>query len=195
MPGLDPAPLEVLTAGGQDRGLCAQWGPRLWEVNSLARGHWGSPVPAPVCSFQQVAAAHNLGTAGTYQVPSGAHQLVGGEGEGLVAQVCIKHLLEDGPAVSENRVGQSVSQPTLAGTPGCVLRARRDWGQSGEQDQSLCSWGTDSRPGANEGTAGRTHTKQAEKAIMKEQATRWRPDPQARSQGLLPRVGEQRLGR
>lgn len=50
----------------------------------------------------------------TYQVPGGAHQLVGGEGEGLIAQVCVEHLLENGPAVRKSTVSQSVSQQTFA---------------------------------------------------------------------------------
>lgn len=52
-------------------------------------------------------------------MPGSSHQLVGGEREGLVAQVCIKHFLENGPAVSENEVDQSVNKH-LPSTPGCV---------------------------------------------------------------------------
>lgn len=40
----------------------------------------------------------------TYQVPCCSHQLVGGEGEGLVAQVSIKHVLENGTAVNKHRI-------------------------------------------------------------------------------------------
>lgn len=40
----------------------------------------------------------------TYQVPCSSHQLVGGEGEGLIAQVGIEHILEDGTAVNEDRM-------------------------------------------------------------------------------------------
>lgn len=43
----------------------------------------------------------------TYQVPRGSHQLVGGEGEGLVAQVSIKNILENGTAVNKDRVSDS----------------------------------------------------------------------------------------
>lgn len=39
----------------------------------------------------------------TYQVPCSFHQLVGGEGEGLVAQVSIDHILENGTAVNKHR--------------------------------------------------------------------------------------------
>lgn len=38
-------------------------------------------------------------------MPGGSHQLVGGERESLIAQVCVKHLLENGPAVNKNKVG------------------------------------------------------------------------------------------
>lgn len=53
------------------------------------------------------AAATTLQTPGakaiaTYQVPSGSHQLVGREGEGLVAQVRIKHILENSTAVKKD---------------------------------------------------------------------------------------------
>ena len=51
---------------------------------------------------------------GTYQVPGGSHQLVSEEREGLIAQVCIEHVLENGPAASENKVGRSVGQQTPA---------------------------------------------------------------------------------
>lgn len=37
-------------------------------------------------------------------MPSGSQQLVGGERESLIAQVCVKHLLENGPAVSKKKV-------------------------------------------------------------------------------------------
>lgn len=40
----------------------------------------------------------------TYQVPCSSHQLVGGEGEGLIAQVGIEHILEDSTAVNEDRM-------------------------------------------------------------------------------------------
>ena len=52
--------------------------------------------------------------AATYQVPGGSHQLVGGEGEGVVAQVGLQHLLENGPALSKDKAGQSVGQQTPA---------------------------------------------------------------------------------
>lgn len=56
----------------------------------------------------------------TYQVPSGSHQLVGGEGEGLIAQVSIKHILENGTAVNKDRVvSQRVTQ-----TQASLARAR-----------------------------------------------------------------------
>lgn len=42
----------------------------------------------------------------TYQVPCCSHQLVGGEGEGLVAQVSIKHILENGTAVNKHRIAR-----------------------------------------------------------------------------------------
>lgn len=40
----------------------------------------------------------------TYQVSCSSHQLVGGEGEGLVAQVSVEHILENGTAVNKDRV-------------------------------------------------------------------------------------------
>lgn len=43
----------------------------------------------------------------TYQVSSSSHQLVGGEGEGFIAQVSIKHILENGTAVNKDRVSES----------------------------------------------------------------------------------------
>lgn len=80
----------------------------------LCKDTWAPESESHVCSL----AAHG-GTAGTHQVPGGFHQLVGGEWEGLIAQVRIEHLLENGPAVSENKGGQSVSQLMLS-TPGGV---------------------------------------------------------------------------
>lgn len=47
-------------------------------------------------------------------MPGGSHQLVSEQREGLIAQVCIEHFLENGPAVSESKVGQSVGQQTPA---------------------------------------------------------------------------------
>lgn len=39
---------------------------------------------------------------------------MGGEGEGVIAQVGLQHLLENGPAVSKDKAGQSVGQQTPA---------------------------------------------------------------------------------
>lgn len=47
--------------------------------------------------------------AGTYQVPGGSQELVGGEREGLVAQVCVQPLLQNGRAAGKSKLARSAS--------------------------------------------------------------------------------------
>lgn len=96
------------------------WGPRSWEAKGLAKGHWvpeSNPRFTPHSAWLPPTPRR---VAGTYQVPGGSHQLVGGEREGLVTQVCVEHFLEDGPAASNTKlVGRSVNSCWL-GTPGSM---------------------------------------------------------------------------
>lgn len=94
-------------------------GMTVWTP-TLLQGSWaqGDPEPAQghktprprVCPRAARCCCHpqpgGPWAAATYQVPGGSHQLVGGEGEGLVAQVGLQHLLENGPAVSKDKAGQ-----------------------------------------------------------------------------------------
>lgn len=114
MPDSEPLPLGGPDSWWADRGSCFTAGPRPREANRLAQGHWGSQVLAlGVFPSSTRLPPTTRGTAGTYQVPGGSHQLVGGEREGLVAQVCVEHLLENGPAGSETElsVSHSASPP------------------------------------------------------------------------------------
>ena len=83
-------------------------GSRAQEIQNPSQWH-ETPWPR-VCPQAARCSCHpqprGPWAAATYQVPGGSHQLVGGEGEGLVAQVGLQHLLENGPAVSKDKAGQ-----------------------------------------------------------------------------------------
>lgn len=82
------------------------WESRPREIKRLARRY---QTPRPTLPLPKVAAI-TLPTPeaiATYQVSSSSHQLVGGEGEGFIAQVSIKHILENVTAVNKDRVGES----------------------------------------------------------------------------------------
>lgn len=73
----------------------------------------GFSDPAAHCSHSHLEAAASY----AYQVPGGLHQLVAGEGEGRVAQVCVQHLLQDGPAGRGTKEEVSLLLAPLPGPP------------------------------------------------------------------------------
>lgn len=153
MPDSEPLPRGGPDSWWADRGSASQWGPRPRGANRLSQGHGGSQVLAlGVLPSRTWLPPATQGTAGTYQVPGGSHQLVGGEGEGLVAQVCVEHLLEDGPAGA--RQSWSVTRQGPRGWAGC-----HHWG-GGEQDKPLTSWAAPHRHGVDESPPRRKRTKQ-----------------------------------
>lgn len=104
---------------------------------------------------QQAAGAH--APALSYRAPCGLHEFVGGEGEGLVAQVSVEHFLEDGTAVGKQQRGRgerrylanpllmAITQPCSPIPAGRPSPSKRDltWGiplrERGE-DQGTWGW-------------------------------------------------------
>lgn len=126
-------------------GPAAQGGKRTCPRARGLPSHSPRLVPLP-----RRAAAHSSGTAGTHQVAGGCHQLVGGEREGLVAQVRVEHLLENGSAGSER--SQSDSQSTDARRALCAPEGH--WGRGRERDRLPSPWG---RHGAKASTPHEEH--------------------------------------
>lgn len=65
--------------------------------------------------------SHPEAVIGPYRVSGGLDQLVGREGKGLIAQVCVQHVLENSPAVGETGSGDSQGHLGLQGEPGLGL--------------------------------------------------------------------------
>lgn len=126
-------------------GPAAQGGKRTCPRARGLPSHSPRLVPLP-----RRAATHNSGTAGTHQVAGGCHQLVGGEREGLIAQVRVEHLLENGSAGSER--SQSDSQSTDARRALCAPEGH--WGRGRERDKLPSPWG---RHGAKASTPHEEH--------------------------------------